>query len=59
MPRYHFHLVDSQTVADNDGQELPDNATARLWSNLPQLRNRNFAIVVTDEGGERFCPDDH
>ena len=28
MPRYHFHLVDSQTVADKGGQELPDNATA-------------------------------
>jgi hypothetical protein len=64
MPRYHFHLVDSQTVADKGGQELPDNATAervakqlaeRLRSDLPQLRNRNFAVVVTDEDGGRVC----
>src|SRR5215216_1883991 len=64
MPRYHFHLVDSQTVADKGGHELPDNATAervakqlgeRLRGDLPQLRNRNFAIVVTDEEGERVC----
>jgi hypothetical protein len=64
MPRYHFHLIDSQTVADKGGHELPDNATAervakqlgeRLRGDLPQLRNRNFAIVVTDEEGERVC----
>jgi hypothetical protein len=62
MPRYHFHLVDSETVADKGGHELLDNATAervakqlaeRLRGDLPQLRNRNFAIVVTDEDGER------
>ena len=64
MPRYHFYLVDSQTVADKGGHELPDNATAenvakhlaeRLRGDLPELRNRNFAIVVTDEDGERVC----
>ena len=62
MPRYHFHLVDSETVADKGGHELLDNATAervakqlaeRLRGDLPQLRNRNFAIVVMDEDGER------
>jgi hypothetical protein len=62
MPRYHFHLVDSETVADKGGHELPDNDTAervakqlaeRLRGDLPELRNRNFAIVVTDEDGER------
>jgi hypothetical protein len=62
MPRYHFHLVDSETAADKGGHELPDNAAAervakqlaeRLRGDLPQLRNRNFAIVVTDEDGER------
>ena len=62
MPRYHFHLIDSETLADKGGHELPDNAAAemvakqlaeRLRGDLPQLRNRNFAIVVTDEDGER------
>jgi hypothetical protein len=51
-------------VADKGGQELPDNATAervakrlaeRLRGDLPQLRNRNFAVVVTDEDGEWVC----
>ncbi|NOJ43348.1 DUF6894 family protein [Bradyrhizobium australiense] len=64
MPRYHFGLVDSQTVADEGGQWLPDNDTAervakqiaeRLWIDRPQLRNRSFAILVTDEDGERVC----
>jgi hypothetical protein len=58
--RYHFHLVDSQTVADKGGQELPDNATAervakrlaeRLRGDLPH----NFSVVVTDEDGEWVC----
>jgi hypothetical protein len=64
VPRYHFHLIDWETLADEGGQELPDNATAervakqlaeRLRGDLPQLRNCNFAIVVTDEAGERVC----
>jgi hypothetical protein len=57
MPRYHFDLVDSKTVADQGGQELPDDATAktvakqiaaRLRQERPELKNRNFAIRVTD-----------
>ena len=64
MPRYHFDLVDSRTVADEGGQWLPDNDTAqrvakqiaqRLWDDRPQLRNRSFAILVTDEDGERVA----
>ena len=64
MPRYHFDLVDSKTVADEGGQELPDDATAkkvakqiaaRLRQERPELKNRNFAIRVTDQDGERIC----
>jgi hypothetical protein len=63
MPRYHFDLVDSKTVADEGGQELPDDATAeqvareiaaRLRKERPQLKNRNFAILVTNQDGERI-----
>jgi hypothetical protein len=63
MPRYHFDLVDSQTIADEGGQELPDNATAekvakeiaaRLREERPQLKNRNFAILVINQDGERI-----
>jgi hypothetical protein len=63
MPRYHFDLVDSKTVADQGGQELPDDATAktvakqiaaRLRQERPELKNRSFAIRVTDQDGERI-----
>jgi hypothetical protein len=64
MPRYHFDLVDSKTVADKGGQELPDDAMAeriakQLAASLrkaqPELKNRNFAILVTNQDGERIC----
>ena len=64
MPRYHFDLVDSKTVADQGGQELPDNETAeRIAKQLavslreaqPALRNRGFAILLTNQDGERVC----
>ena len=64
MPRYHFDLVDSKTVADEGGRVLPDNATAekvakeiaaRLREERPELKHRNFAILVTDQDGERIC----
>ena len=63
MHRYHFDLVDSKTVADEGGQELPDDATAeqvareiaaRLRKERPQLKNHNFAILVTNQDGERI-----
>jgi hypothetical protein len=63
MPRYHFDLVDSKTVADEGGQELPDDAAAeqvakeiaaRLRKERPQLKNRNFAILVTNQDGEQI-----
>ena len=63
MPRYHFDLVDSKTVADEGGQELPDDATAeqvareiaaRLRKERPELKNHNFAILVTNQDGERI-----
>jgi hypothetical protein len=64
MPRYHFDLVDSKTVADKGGQELPEDAMAeriakQLAASLrkaqPELKNRNFAILVTNQDGERIC----
>jgi len=64
MPRYHFDLVDTKTVADERGQELLDDAMAekvanklatRLRQERPELRGRNFAILVTNQDGERIC----
>jgi hypothetical protein len=64
MPRYHFDLVDSKTIADEGGRELPDDAmaekvakevAARLREERPELRGRNFAVLVSDQDGERIC----
>jgi len=64
MPRYHFDLVDSRTVADEGGTDVPDDITAmdvaegivrRLREERPELKNRNFAILVTNDDGEEIC----
>ncbi len=62
MPRYHFDLIDSKTVADCGGQWLEDAATAirvanRLADELlaarPELRGKGYKVLVTDADGER------
>jgi hypothetical protein len=64
MPRYYFHLVDSRTVVDEGGEDLPNDATAeevakeiaaRLRQGRPQLRNKNFAILVIKQDGKQVC----
>lgn len=64
MPRYHFDLVDSETLADKSGQELPDDTTAKLIAKQlaatlrdaqPALRNRNFVIHVIKQDGKTVC----
>ena len=64
MPRYHFDLVDSKVVADEGGEDLPDDVSAidvaeriarRLRTERPELRNRHYAIVVSDEDGRQVC----
>ena len=61
VPRYHFDLVDSKTVADEGGAELPDDISAldvaeeiarRLLEERPELKGRYFSILVTNEEGE-------
>lgn len=64
VPRYFFDLVDSKTVTDHGGQNLPDDETARdvarglakrLGREQPQLLNRNFAIIVSSQNGDQIC----
>jgi hypothetical protein len=64
VPRYHFGLVDSRTVADEGGAEMCDDIAAmdaadllakRLMQERPELKNRAFAILVTTEDGEEIC----
>lgn len=63
VPRYHFDLVDSKTVTDEGGAELPDDVQAldvaeviarRLSKERPELRGRHFAILVTNQDGEEI-----
>ena len=64
MPRYHFDLVDSKTVADEGGADLPDDIAAtdaadliakRLLVECPKLKNKDFAILVSNEDGDEVC----
>ncbi|MGY0574372.1 DUF6894 family protein [Bradyrhizobium sp. RDM12] len=63
VPRYHFDLVDSRTVTDEGGSELPDDIQAldvaeviarRLLAERPELKGRNFSILVTNQDGEEI-----
>jgi len=65
MPRYHFDLVDSRTVADQGGEELPDDATAehvakelalRLREEQPGLKGRNCESNGRTHTGAKLPP---
>ena len=64
MPRYHFDLIDSKTIADEGGAEAPDDVTAmdigdaivrRLRQEHPELNHQHLAILITNEDGEEVC----
>jgi hypothetical protein len=64
VTRYHFDLVDSTIVVDEGGAEAPDDVTAmdiadqiarRLLAERPELRNRHFSILVSNEDGDEIC----
>ncbi|QQO13640.1 hypothetical protein JJB99_30280 [Bradyrhizobium diazoefficiens] len=63
MPRYHFDLVDSKTIADEGGAELPDDVKAldvaeeiarQLLKERPELEGRRFSILITNQDGEEI-----
>jgi hypothetical protein len=64
MPKYHFDLVDSKTVADEGGAELGDDSNAvdiaqqiarRLLKERPELKDKHYSILVSNEDGEEVC----
>jgi hypothetical protein len=64
MPLYHFDLVNTKTHVDAGDAELPDDIEAmdsadliarRVLQELPQAKNRHYAILVTNEDGEEIC----
>ena len=61
MPKYHFDLVDSKTIADEGGAEVCSDTGAmdiaqelarRLVKERPELKDRHYAILVSNGDGE-------
>jgi hypothetical protein len=61
MPRYHFDLVDHNTVEDKGGQVLADDVMAsdvadrlaeELYQVRPELRGKGYSILVSGPDGE-------
>ena len=64
MPLYHFDLVNTKTVTDEGGSVLSDDIAAmdsadaiarRLLGERPELKNRHYWILVTNEAGDEIC----
>jgi hypothetical protein len=63
VPRYHFDLVDSTTVADQGGRIIADDVMAadvadrlaqKLFAIRKELRGKSFFILVTNAEGEEI-----
>jgi hypothetical protein len=61
MPRYHFDLINSHTVADEGGRTLEDDIAAadaadslaaELYKVRPELRGNGYMILVSNADGE-------
>ncbi len=64
MPLYHFDLVNLKSHADAGDADLPDDIEAmdcadsiarRVLKVRPEVRNRQYCILVTNEEGEEIC----
>jgi hypothetical protein len=64
MPFYHFDLTNSDSIARDRYVELPGDIEAmdsadviarQLVSDHPELRNQNYAVLVTNEEGDEIC----
>jgi hypothetical protein len=64
MPFYHFDLINTRTVVDAGGADLPgdieamdsaDELARRLLGERPDLRHRHYAVLVTNDDGDEIC----
>ena len=64
MPLYNFDLVNWKAIVNAGDAELMDDIAAmdsadtisrRLLARLPHLKNRHYAILVTNEEGDEIC----
>lgn len=63
MPFYRFGLVNTKSIEDEGGTELEDDIEAmdsadmlarRILKERPDLKNRHYYILVTNEDGEEI-----
>ncbi len=63
MPFYRFDLVNTKTIEDEGGTELDGDIEAmdsadmlarRILHERPDLKNRHYYILVTNEDGEEI-----
>lgn len=63
MPFYRFDLVNTKSIEDEGGTELEDDIEAmdsadmlarRILKERPDLKNRHYYILVTNEDGEEI-----
>jgi hypothetical protein len=64
MPLYNFDLVNWKAIVNAGGAELMDDIEAmdsadtiarRLLERLPDLKNRHYSLLVTNEEGDEVC----
>ncbi|MGJ4928459.1 DUF6894 family protein [Bradyrhizobium sp. HKCCYLS2038] len=64
MPFYHFDLTNSEPIAAERYVELPGDVEAmdsadviarQLIADHPELRHRNYVVLVTNEEGDEIC----
>ena len=63
MPLYHFDLVNTKTIADQGGElsddieamDSADKLARQILDQQPKLKNRHYAILVTNEDGDEIC----
>jgi len=64
MPLYHFDLVSPRTHVDAGDAELTDDIEAMDCADeiarhtlkiTPEVRNRQYSVVITNEEGEEIC----
>ncbi|HZR72341.1 DUF6894 family protein [Bradyrhizobium sp.] len=63
MPFYRFELVNTKSIEDEGGTDLDDDIEAmdsadmlarRILEERPDLKNRHYYILVTNEDGEEI-----
>jgi hypothetical protein len=64
MPLYNFDLVNWKAIVDAGDADLADDIEAidsadkiarGLIQRLPHLKNKNYAVLVTNEDGDEVC----